>query len=487
MTKNKINSLYNVQFSIKDIFFSMPLDRCSIFLLLSIFPFILCISFLESNLNFNYYDFFLSIFFFYSNGIVLLLLYYSHETNYKFSSKYDLMNYIKIENKKERLQYFNMPSNLHYEKAIDFNPQLIRDFMNSEDPIIIKNEFFPENIVTLISNRKQLKNINIDLYNRKYLFKLFMYSSFCSCYITPTINWKNNDKNMHFIVTNIVNEPKSYFHFYQHLKDYYSNETIKEILFSFIFYHEMNHASLLQHRLDLSIDEYEALSDISSLIMLKKIYNMSKDEFEKLLNAACSFREINNIYPKTEAYYFNLDCFVLLKQINNWNETFFDNLDKTEITDFATILKVYLFQNIYDFTILNLISPFYSENDVVSCLNTYIKRKDHKKNREWHEQFSSKYNLIEHLSYKKTKENQTKYQKDVKNLGEHFLIEHHENIEDIIKEVFKNLPSKISLKDIIQYSSIYNKPFYNDIVYDGVMIFNKDGICDFFNSYGYNI
>jgi len=485
--KNTINSLYKVKFDISDIFLLMPLDKFSIILLSSILPLSLMITFFESDSSFSSFNFVMNTFFIYLNVIAWLICFYSIETNNRFKFKYDLMKYIDVEDKQERQLLFNKSSNIYYKNGQSYKPELINKFISSENPAIIKNDFFPNNIVTLITNRKQLKNINIDSFNRKYLFKLLRYCSFSSCYVTPTINLDSKDNNMHFLVVNIVNESKNYFCFYNHLKDHYSNETIKEILFSFIFYHEMNHASFLQHKLNLNIDEYEAISDIASLLMLKKVYNMDRDKFSALLKAACSYRECNNIYSKTESYYFNLDCFVLLGHINNWNEDFLTNISKEDITDFAIILKVYVFQNLYDFELLHLISPFYSENDVINFLNTYTESKDYKKIQSWNNELSSKYNLIEYLSYKKIIVNKDIYQQNFKNSGEHFFIENYESRHSIIKDIFNHLPTKISLKDIIQYSSIYNKEFYNSIVYDEVCIFNREALCSFFQRYGYNI
>lgn len=485
--KNSINSLYKERFTLKDIFFLLPLDKISIFYLLLMFPISLWLTLLEFNYKFDSFFFFINLFLIYSISISFLLFFSTKDSNINLQSKYDLIKYITIENKKERISLFDSPSNIHLNKSVDYNPDLVKELMSSTKPSIIKNDFFPNNIVTLLTNRTQIKSIKIDYFNKKYLLTLLSFSGFFSCYVNATINWNKKDNNMHFVVVNLISEPKNYFHFYSYLNGYYSNEEIKELLFSFIFYHEMNHSSLLQHRLNLIKDEFEAISDICSLIMLKKKYNMDKKQFSALIKAACKFRENNNLYPKINAHYFNIDCFIVLRQINNWNESFLEDLTKEEITDFALILKLYISQNIYNFEILNLISPFYSAKDVILFLNTYTKTEDRKKIIAWNNELSSKYNLFEHVSFMNIKKVNSKYKRIFNGHGYHFILDNYENINYIVEDTFQKLPKTISMKDIIQYSSVYNKEFYNSIVYDDIDFFNYESLNSFFSRYGYNV
>lgn len=210
--------------------------------------------------------------------------------------------------------------------------------------IVYKNEFWKNNIVTLVHNKVDA-NLTNDNDRLKYGKQIDTMNAinFDSYYLSGHLKENINQES----ANNFYNGKDDYKHYFKNfhmdaIKELL-NEKNKMYLDDFITYHEMAHASFEQEaskvdkhaHLDLSeVLSQETHSDISSLLMVANKYAMNYDQFKDLTKNVIESRSMNVIKYKDFMHNSSFTLIELLNTFDNNKELFY-KMDKDKISAFA--------------------------------------------------------------------------------------------------------------------------------------------------------
>lgn len=149
------------------------------------------------------------------------------------------------------------------------------DFFKNFESGIHHDSFFGEFIIVF---DKKFQNLNISLYNKKYILD----EGFKNFFIPPNIIHISSEHNKSFAYT--LYTQRNY------------TDVVKKYSSHMLLFHELSHLYFYNKKMgDNKIFE-EAFCDISSILMIKKLYNLNNDELFEIINSLIDYRKLYKYY-----------------------------------------------------------------------------------------------------------------------------------------------------------------------------------------------
>lgn len=265
--------------------------------------------------------------------------------------------------------------NVHYNPNL---PTYFENKNNNVENVTYKNEFWENNIVTLVKTA----SVDESIYDKKYAAQIDTIDSVLNEpyyvnrvglndtqeYVNKMYSQHKDDYRHYF--RNSIDKRNEFVHMFE--------DSSKKYLDDFITYHEMAHASYEQQisridkHYDLKIDNLlkaESHSDVSSIFMIAHKNNMSYSEFKDF---ALDLMKVRSAYATGAGDYIHNSSVVLaeLVQTLDKNPNIYENMTPEKISAFSAYFVTNVFNQDSSNFIKN-IKNFGMPVDIVGFLDKY--------------------------------------------------------------------------------------------------------------------